>query len=375
MRGATGLERGRRTARAIGLLVAAGLAIAAGTAAGAAESGDEGDDSTLIPFPFLYYTPETKTAFGATVAYYFQTSRDTTRNWPSSISPVVIYTQRKQFITAAAADVYLDEGRYHLLAGLSYVRFPDTFWGVGNDAPDAAEEDFTARTFGISALAQQRVAPGWYVGGTVAAARRELVETEPGGLLDRRAIPGTADGWVVGIGAQANRDTRDSTVFPTRGGILQLGAAVHDGALGSDYDFASFNLDVRAYRPLGARRALAVRALGLAVTREPPFDLLPALGGDALLRGYYAGRFRDRNLIACQVEYRAPLWRRLGWTAFLSAGQVAREPGELAADGFHPAGGLGLRFLLSAREGLNLRADFGFGDGDSGFYLGMGEVF
>jgi hypothetical protein len=43
--------------------------------------------------------------------------------------------------------------------------------------------------------------------------------------------------------------------------------------------------------------------------------------------------------------------------------------------GIKPAAGFGLRFLLAPDEGLNLRADWGFGNGSSGFYLGMGEVF
>ena len=357
------------------LWVLAGGALAAEMPLAGETETEEEHGSTLIPFPFVYYTPETETAFGATVGYYFRTSRDSTRDWPSSLAPIVIYTQKKQFITALGGDVYLEEGRYHLVAGISYLRFPNTFWGVGNDAPDSAEEDFTARSLAISAVLQKRVAPDWYAGITLGLAHRELTEVERGGLLATHAVPGTANGWVIGAGVQVDRDARDSNVYPTRGSFLRLAASRNDGRLGSDYDFSAFTLDVRRYLPLGPWRVLALRAVALGTTGTPPFDLLPALGGDTLLRGYFAGRYRDRDLLAFQAEARTPFWRRLGAVAFLAAGQVAHDPADLGTGGFHAAGGFGLRFLLSRDEHLNLRADWGAGQGDSGFYLGIGEVF
>ena len=56
-------------------------------------------------------------------------------------------------------------------------------------------------------------------------------------------------------------------------------------------------------------------------------------------------------------------------------GQVARDTGQLGINRFHYSYGAGLRVLLVEEEGLNLRADFGFGSDQSGFYLGIGEVF
>jgi hypothetical protein len=40
-----------------------------------------------------------------------------------------------------------------------------------------------------------------------------------------------------------------------------------------------------------------------------------------------------------------------------------------------PAGGFGLRFMLSRGTRNNVRLDFGFGQGSTTFYLGLGEVF
>jgi outer membrane translocation and assembly module TamA len=110
---------------------------------------------------------------------------------------------------------------------------------------------------------------------------------------------------------------------------------------------------------------------------DPPFDLLPQLGGDVLLRGYFQGRFRDKDLLAFQAEYRAPVWWKLGAAAFVSAGQVAPELSGLRIDAFHPAAGFGLRFLIQEEEGVQIRADFawGFDVESSGFYINIGEAF
>ena len=102
---------------------------------------------------------------------------------------------------------------------------------------------------------------------------------------------------------------------------------------------------------------------------------MPQLGGEELLRGYYGGRYRERNLLAVQAEYRAHVWWRFGAVGFVSAGRVSHDLSDMDFSGFKPAVGLGLRFLLAPDEGLNLRADFGFGKESSGFYLGLGEVF
>jgi outer membrane translocation and assembly module TamA len=122
---------------------------------------------------------------------------------------------------------------------------------------------------------------------------------------------------------------------------------------------------------------LALRALGNGIGGDPPFDILPQLGGDALLRGYYQGRFRDRDLLAFQAEYRAPVWWKLGAVAFASAGQVAPDLGGLRVDAFHPAAGFGFRFLIQEAEGVRIRADFawGFDVESSGFYINIGEAF
>jgi hypothetical protein len=342
-----------------------------------ASSQDAGQarGNTLVPLPVIFYQPETGLGFGATAIYFFRGSGS--RVPPSQIAPVAIYTLEKQIITSVRAELYPSAGRYRVLGELSFIKFPTKFWGIGNETPDSLEEDYTPLTFSVAAELQKQVLPGWYVGAIGQLAYRELRDVEAGGLLSSGLVPGAQDGYIVGLGLLVSRDTRSSTVYPRSGSFHQFRALLYNGFFGSDYEFASLSLDLRKYLSLVTTHVLALRALGAVSPGTPPFDLMPQLGGESLLRGYFAGRYRDNDLLAFQVEYRMPVWWRFGAVAFAAVGQVASDLNGFQLAEFHPAVGAGLRFQLSPQEELDIRADFGWGfDVDSGgFYLSLGEAF
>lgn len=60
----------------------------------------------------------------------------------------------------------------------------------------------------------------------------------------------------------------------------------------------------------------ATRAWTSVAIGDPPFQELPRIGGDKLMRGYYEGRWRDYCATALQSELRIPLVWRLGVTLF-----------------------------------------------------------
>ena len=94
------------------------------------------------------------------------------------------------------------------------------------------------------------------------------------------------------------------------------------------------------------------------------------------MRGYFEGRFRDKNLLALQAEYRLPLFWRFGLAAFAGAGKVADAFAELNSGGIKYSYGAGLRYLFSKREKIQVRLDVGFdGKGGSAFYFSIFEAF
>jgi outer membrane protein assembly factor BamA len=121
---------------------------------------------------------------------------------------------------------------------------------------------------------------------------------------------------------------------------------------------------------------IALQTYDVFISGEAPFQMLGMLGGSYWMRGYYLGRYRDRNMITAQVEYRFPVWWRFGAVGFAGAGDVASDAGKFRADRFKHSVGCGVRFMFDTRERINARLDFGFGsDDNAGIYAMVLEAF
>jgi len=335
----------------------------------------EEDEGSLIALPVIFYQPETGLGFGVTAINYYRATAEDTISPPSSVSFVGIYTTKKQLVLAVSSDMYVSEDRWRLSSSVSYSKFPNKYWGIGNDTPDSAEEDYTPRTLTLRLWPQKRIGAGWYAGLAALIIDRKVTDATEGGLIDSGLAPGVDDEQAIGLGGSLIRDSRDNRVYPRRGSYHKLIVDLFGDVWFGDNGFGVYTVDLRRYFPVAGTHVVALQALGIATSGEPPFDLYPQLGGESLLRGYFQGRYRDRSLLAFQGEYRIPVFWRFGAAGFVGVGQVAPEIGGFGLDRFWVSGGAGLRFLLARREGLNIRADFAFGEGSSGFYLSIGEAF
>jgi len=90
-------------------------------------------------------------------------------------------------------------------------------------------------------------------------------------------------------------------------------------------------------------------------------DLIGTDGTRATLRGFRNYRFRDRDLVLMQAEYRIPVHRNVHITVFVDAGQVAPRTSELFTD-LRTSTGFSLSYV---RRGKTVgRMDVGFGGGE-----------
>jgi len=331
--------------------------------------------SGIVALPVLFYTPETKLAFGGGGLYYFPLTTDKTVNRPSSIAFSGVYTQRKQSYVELNPDFYLGHG-YHFQAVLRYSNFPDQIYGIGNTTSADREELFTSKYWWLNVEALKRVRGPVNAGLQYFFDSTRLAKVEEGGLLDSGDIPGSGGGTVSGLGPFMTYDNRDSIFFPIKGSFHQFSAMTFGRALGSDFRFNRLFLDLRKYHGFSASRVAAFQAQFLFETGDPPFWRMGLLGGEKIMRGYYSGRYRDRNMVAFQVEYRwVPVFWRIGLAAFAGLGDVADKPGHFDLGRFKYSYGLGLRFVLDPKQRLHLRLDFGRGKGTSGLYFTAAEAF
>ncbi|MEW6509852.1 MAG: BamA/TamA family outer membrane protein [Bacteroidota bacterium] len=336
-------------------------------------------DSLPPPFavhglPYIYYTPETDWAFGATAVGTFRLT-DSLALYPSSITIDAYYTVRKQYKVTLAPELYLDDNRYLLSTSIEVGRIVDRFWGSGPRSEDSDSTEYVKNIVRIQARAQVLLLKSLKAGVIYEYERSTVTEKEVNPWLVSRSVRGS-DGTVAsGMGIAVSWDSRDNLFFPSSGSFHQIEYAVYGRFLGATDEFRRTLIDLRWYISLAARHTLAAQGVGLVIGGAAPFGRLAPLGGDMIMRGYYTGRYRDNILLAAQIEYRVMVFSRFGAVAFIGAGDVAPSFSTFGMGTLKPSCGGGLRFVLDPREKLTLRLDVGIGRGTDAIYLAIKEAF
>ncbi|HOX26002.1 MAG TPA: BamA/TamA family outer membrane protein [Candidatus Krumholzibacteria bacterium] len=321
--------------------------------------------------PVVAYSPETKFAFGATAARYYRLSDEPDAR-PTTISPLAMVTTNSQIILGLFGDLWWSDDRWHLATNLSFSKYPTQFYGIGDDTPASAEEDYTPRTAELFVDVSRALSGAFYLGAIVNAKHTTLRDLADGGLLAAGGIAGAEGGALVGAGISAAWDTRDAVHYPTRGWYHRLACVRYLDGLGSDFTYTAVDLTLTRYWSLGGARVLALNLAGASLAGDPvPFYELSRLR----LRGYFEERYLERHAVRAQLEFRTPVWRRLGAAVFVGAGELAARLDRLRLDEVYPAAGCGVRYNLGGEQRANLRLDVGFGDGDSGVYVRFAEAF
>ncbi len=335
--------------------------------------------TNITGYPYLYYTPETQLAFGVGGIATFYTSEKRELK-PSQLTLSGYYTSNKQYKFSLGTSVYFLENRYLASGNFYYGFFVNKFWGVGNESPDTDDENYTTNTgsaflnLQIPSLFAESVSRK--LGFIVDIENDYIVDKKTNPFLLANTVTGSNGGWTLGLGANFTSDTRDQIFYPNHGGLYELQVIYYMKAIGSDYDFNRYTVDLRRYMGLGHEdQVLAIQMFADISAGDAPFYRLPALGGGQLMRGYFTGRYRDVHYLAGQVEYRARFWGRLGGVVFGGLGDVGRDDKPMSINTMKYSAGFGLRFVFNQDENVNLRADFGFGKDSSGVYFGLSEAF
>jgi outer membrane protein assembly factor BamA len=181
---------------------------------------------------------------------------------------------------------------------------------------------------------------------------------------------------LTALGLRLNRDTRPNRFYPVGGTLLDFTADFFSQSLGGKYSFQSYKFTFNKYGSLAKGQVLAYNLYACLTGGQPPFYGNCIYGTNNELRGYIAGRYLDRYMVATQLEYRLALPRRLGLVAFAGLGEVlpgGNQP--FRTTNFLPSGGGGGRFELSERYHVNLRVDFAQGKDSHTWSIGVGEAF
>lgn len=347
------------------------------TAADVAGAGGEVPAGALatradwFAIPIAFYLPETRFGLGAMggVHFRFRPGLQT-----SDVQVIATGTAKAQALLNLTTQLFpSDQLAVGGLVRLSL--YPDFFYGVGDAAAARARESFTSRSVEVQVSPEWYLLPGRLRTGPRARFRREdFRDLAPGGRLASGAIAGVVDYAALGLGWSLAWDTRDSRFFPLQGNAFEAWYLLSTPIAGDGGRFGQGAIDARQFFPLAGRLVIGVSGHFELSHGDVPMTLLPRLGGDQNLRGYYLGRWRDRFVYSGQAELRFPVVGRLGGAVFAGVSDVAARLSDFDARTIRPAAGAGARYRLTD-DGLNVRLDVGVGIEGANFYLNLGEAF
>jgi hypothetical protein len=314
---------------------------------------------------------------GATLigGYIFPLGKNDKTSPPSVIGGGALFTNNGSRGFAVGSELYFAENRYHVLAGYASLDLNYNFYGTGSAAGNAGRKFGLNQTMnGVFAQGTRRLFGQFFIGprllwGTSKLAAQHFGEQHP-------ELPPLGVGFNLrALGIKIERDTAANRFYPVDGTSTQFSADFFSGDLGSTFTYQTYNLTFNAYQSLTKNQVLGYNTYICATGGQVPFFGECIFGIKNELRGYPAGRYIDRDLIAMQVEYRLSLPKRFGVVAFAGVGEVGPRFGEFNRHDLLPSVGFGPRFQLSKKYHVNLRVDFAQGKNDRTFSMGLGESF
>ncbi len=331
-----------------------------------------------VVLPIISYSPETKLALGAYGAYYFgkQSAADSI---PSSVARFTLaYTTRKQYLLSTSPDVYFDGGRFRAGGELSFARFPDKFYGIGNTTRASAEEEYISRRVRVFLRGLKNVTNEIKAGLVIDYENTVVTSRIAGGQLATLPIPGAGGATSTGVGAAFTFDTRNHVFTPSSGVYTEMFITFFPRDLlnMNTFGFSTYITDCRVFFPVVSDHVLGVQVYGRFTAGTPPFQRLAALGGPYRMRGIYEGRYRDKQMLEFQTEYRIPIAGKWGIVGFAGTGDVAGSVAGFELQNFKYSAGAGIRYMIAPEERVNIRLDYAFASGGvSNLYITIEEAF
>lgn len=303
----------------------------------------------------------------------------------SVITADVSYDSKNQKVLLTRGEIWADENNYKIVSDLRWERYPSDTYGLGSSTTPSTANDLDYYYLKVYETLLKKVADGFYAGigydldchyNIIAAGNADK------SVSDFKKYGQTTSSTSSGIDFYFLYDTRKNSLNPLSGAFASLIYRQNATALGSSSNWQLFQLDMRKYIRLSAtsNNIIALWALTAFSTGNAPYLDLPSTGYDMYNnsgRGYAIGRFRGKNMLYFEGEYRFGITHNglLGGVLFANGQSFSGLHGNTFQN-IAPAAGTGLRIKLNKHSNTNICIDYGIGEGGShGFFVNLGEVF
>lgn len=341
---------------------------------------DSTRNGSFMVLPAAGYAQETGFEYGLASTYDFYLDKADPDSRTSNILLMGTLTTKKQKNIKLVSDLWTKGNKYHIITELRYRDWPFNFYGIGSNTALADEDRLDQKMIRIKADVEKKIAPKFYLGVNAAYEHLKFADQESGGIFQHSDLIGKSGGQYIAIGTSALYDSRNRTTYTTQGLYARLKYAYTPDFWGKEnFTGGQLEADFRGFKPLNKKLAVAGQILYRGVFgNNVPFYMHEDLGGDMTMRGYYLGRYKDKNYTTAQAELRYRFMARFGITGFAATGSTFSDEHKVRlATSF----GGGLRYFYSLEHNSSVRIDYAIGEQrpgekrQSGFYLSISEAF
>ena len=327
-------------------------------------------DFSIIGGP--HYSSDTKLGLGLVAAGLYRTNLADSLITPSNLSIYADISSVGFALIGVKGYHIFPSDLYRINYTVYFYSFPSKFWGIGyaEGLEDSNETKYKRLQAKIETDFMFKFAPSLYAGPAV-----EFIFVNGKHVQDHSYLWRGEDMRVktYGLGFTVSYDTRDNISNAYKGVFLSLEQRFYPRFLFNDYAFSKTELMANTYHRVWKGGIIATQLHGEITYGNTPWSMLAQIGGSESMRGYYEGRYRDKSEIDMTVELRQHVWHRNGVVAWVGAGTVFPKFSDIRFNHILPNFGIGYRWEFKNR--VNVRLDYGFGRGQSGFVFNINEAF
>ncbi len=345
-----------------------------------AQNSSKNDSIKNVSFagiPVVNYNTTMGVIVGAMGSMYYKLNEKDTISPSSSSMLFGMYTGNKSYLGLAVQKFYFNEDKWRgtIVAGGGDFFF-QFFQGVpggmtGRIWEDGIWIDFdTKAKFGMIEL-QRQVINNFYVGVEALLIHAETIFDIPIGSIKPKS---EAD--MNSLGYVLQFDNRDDVNFPVKGVFANFKNRFVRDWIGATENFDRYEISANHFWDFkgNGKSILVSRFYANIASGDVPFQAQNFVGGDDL-RGYSKGEFRGEQVYAIQAELRQNIYKKFGMVGFVGVGSAVNEIGNIPDSDLLPSIGFGVRYLMIAKEKINVGMDVGVGKNDWSLTFRIGEAF
>lgn len=319
-----------------------------------------------------HYASDTGLGLGLVASALYSTDRSDSTLEKSNASLYSDMTTKGFLMIGIRGNNIFPKKRYRLDYRLYVYTFPSYLWGFSYPQSDNDDNKskYSRTKFEVMARFLIPINRYSYLG---PIARYQYVHAYK--LKDKapqllEGLPKTVSDF--GVGVSYTFDSRDFMLNASRGWFMQLDLTTNPTFLGNN-TYWSAELQLATYRKAWRGAIIAGELHTRQSTGQVPWPMLADVGSSNRMRGYYEGRYRDKNVIDAQVELRQHIWHRNGIVLWLGAAEVFPRYSDMRFSRILPNAGVGYRWQF--KKGVNVRLDYGFSRNGTGFIFNINEAF